>query len=116
MFITIKIEMDYSGINIKELDSFITNVRGYKMMENKLTYYLAYLTEETLFAYGNYYEFFRVYNSKNKEWVTSKLTFSQLLHDFITKEISEETAKEITDGNLPLTQYQHYCELISSYK
>ena len=52
------------------------------MEEKTLTYYLLSLSEETLFVYGDCYEFFRFYDKKNKQWTISKISFSQMLHDF----------------------------------
>ncbi|MGM9665124.1 MAG: hypothetical protein ACI3XX_01120 [Eubacteriales bacterium] len=84
--------------------------------EKKLEYYLAYLTEETLFAHGDYYEFFRTYDKESKQWITSKISFSRLLHDFRVKEIGEEEAKEITGNNLPEGEYRDYCDMLSGRK
>lgn len=83
-------------------------------MEGKaLTYYLIFLTEETLFAYGDCYEFFRFYDKKNKQWTISKISFSQMLHDFWYKKISEAEAKKLTDNNLPTKDYQKYCDRLT---
>ena len=88
------------------------------MMEEqkKLSYYLAYLTDETLIAFGDYYEFFKMYDRKNKNWVSSKISFSQMLHDFRFREISEEEAKKITGNHLPIELYQAHCDLLSNHK
>ncbi|MGN0813768.1 MAG: hypothetical protein ACI4MH_00875 [Candidatus Coproplasma sp.] len=76
--------------------------------ENKLEYYLADLTEETLFAYGSHREFFRTYDKESGKWVVSKISYSRFLHDFWYREISEEQAKELTGGNLPTDDYKKY--------
>ena len=59
--------------------------------KKKLEYYLADLTEETLFAYGNYYEFFRTYDKKSRQWIISKGSYSRFLHDFRYKAMIRET-------------------------
>ena len=84
------------------------------MEEKTLTYYLLSLSEETLFVYGDCYEFFRFYDKKNKQWTISKISFSQMLHDFWYKEISEDEAKIITSNNLPTKDYQEYCNRITN--
>lgn len=84
--------------------------------QKKLSYYLAYLTEETLFAFGDYYEFFKMYDRKNRSWFSSKISFSQMLHDFRYREIDEEEAKKITGSHLPIEQYHAHCDLLSSHE
>ena len=81
--------------------------------QNDLEYYII---EETLFAYGNYYDFFRTYNKKTGQWETSKLSPSQFFHDFWYKKITENEAKEITGNNLPIDAYEKYCESLSNLK
>lgn len=72
-----------------------------------------YLADGTLFAHGDYYDFFRTYNKKSGQWETCRVSFSRFLHDFWYTEISEAQAKEITGGNLPLDDYKEYCERLS---
>ncbi|MGM9874198.1 MAG: hypothetical protein ACI31G_04805 [Bacilli bacterium] len=79
----------------------------------KLTYYLAKLDKETLFVHGDFYDFFRMYDINKKDWVITKLTYSQLLHDFQIIEIDEDKAKEISNNNLPIELYQKYQDLIN---
>ncbi|MGN0823787.1 MAG: hypothetical protein ACI4MB_01820 [Candidatus Coproplasma sp.] len=82
--------------------------------QNNLEYYLGYLTEETLFAYGECYEFFRSYDRKRRQWIISKISFSQLLHDFRVEQIDKEKAKELTGDNLPIEAYCKYCDMLSN--
>ncbi|MGN1372706.1 MAG: hypothetical protein ACI4VK_01510 [Candidatus Coproplasma sp.] len=71
--------------------------------------------EVELFAYGNFYSFFRRYDKESGEWVISKVSFSAMLHDFWYEQISEERAEEITGGNLPVDDYKEYCRLLSDH-
>lgn len=91
------------------------------MNERKLEYYLFKHPNVTnksveLFACGNFYEFFRRYDKESGEWVISKISFSEMIHNFWYEQISEENAKEITGGNLPVDEYKRYCELLSDRK
>lgn len=51
------------------------------MKNDHLKYYLVFFINETLFAYGNAHEFFEMYDRKNKKWIISKISYSQMLHD-----------------------------------
>ncbi|MGN0806756.1 MAG: hypothetical protein ACI4MC_06925, partial [Candidatus Coproplasma sp.] len=89
--------------------------------QRKLEYYLFYdpnITNKTvrLFAYGDFYEFFRQYDNESGQWIISKVSFSEMIHDYRYREISEEEAKEITGGNLPVDDYKKYCEFLSDRK
>lgn len=86
------------------------------MKNDHLKYYLVFFINETLFAYGNAHEFFEMYDRKNKKWIISKISYSQMLHDYQVKVISEKEAKKITNGNLPIEKYKAYCDRISNYK
>ncbi|MGN0812255.1 MAG: hypothetical protein ACI4MQ_01940 [Candidatus Coproplasma sp.] len=86
--------------------------------QKKLTYYLfnhPNVTNKTvlLFAYGDFYEFFRMYDTGSGQWERSKLSFSNMIHDYRYREISEEEAAEITGGSLPKDDYKRYCDLLS---
>ena len=88
--------------------------RGENMEESKkLTYYLA---EETLFAYGDFYDFLQTYNKESGQWETCRVSFSQFLHDFWYREISEDEARAISEGCLPTEAYQKYCEVFSGFQ
>ena len=107
--------IDYDDCVIMNKETF--HIREKKMKEQrKIEYYSAYLTEQTLFAYGDHYEFFRTYDRKSKQWITSKISFSRLLHDFRVERIEEEEAVTITGNNLPETEYREYCDMISGSK
>lgn len=89
--------------------------------QKKLEYYLfnhPNITNKTvkLFAYGDFYEFFRQYDDISGEWAISKISFSEMIHDCLYREISEEEARKITGGNLPLDDYKRYCELLADRK
>ena len=107
--------IDYDDCVIMNKEMF--HIRGKKTKEQrKMEYYSAYLTEQTLFAYGDHYEFFRTYDRKSKQWITSKISFSRLLHDFRVERIEEEEAVKITGNKLPEKEYREYCDMISGSK
>lgn len=80
--------------------------RGENTKESKkLTYYRA---EKTLFAHGDFYDFFQSYNKESGQWETCRVSFSQFLHNFWYREISE--------GRLSTEAYQKYCKVFSGFK
>lgn len=81
-------------------------------MQDELSYYIEN-TFKTLFAFGRRWEFFKQYFPSEKKWKTSKISFSQFLHDYECSLISREAAFELTGGNLPEEAYEEYCRNLS---
>lgn len=54
-----------------------------------------------------------MFDSNSKDWVSSSLSYSELLHDFKIEDIDEEEAKTITKNKLPDDKYLHHYKLIN---
>ena len=65
-----------------------------------------------LLAYEKETEFFVMYIPAQKEWVDCNLSFSNVKHDRILKEISKEEASEKTNGSLPKLMFEKYLSLL----
>lgn len=72
-----------------------------------LVYYML-VGENVLFAYGEHCEFFERYDEKLKTWRSSRVSYSQFLHDFNVEVVDEDRARAITGGNLPDEKYAEY--------
>ena len=88
----------------------------HKKEAGELTYYMVSLHEKTLFAHGEFYDFFRMYDKKQRQWVIAPMSISQMFHDFRCEEIGAREAAKITGGDLPLQLYADYRDLLSGSK
>lgn len=82
-------------------------------VELKLEYFTAKFDEKRLFAHGDFYDFLIMFDPNSKDWVSSPLSYSELLHDFKIEDIDEEEAKIIAKNKLPDDKYLHYYKLIN---
>ena len=84
---------------------------GTRIIMEKIKYYEDY-EHNILLAYEKETEFFVMYIPAQKEWVDCNLSFSNVKHDRILKEISKEEASEKTNGSLPKLMYEKYLSLL----
>ena len=75
--------------------------------------YFKDLDNDFLLAYEKKSEFFVRYIPKTDEWEYCNISFSSFRHDYCFKEVSEEEARRMTNGNLPMTLLGDYLALIS---
>ena len=68
-------------------------------VELKLEYFTAKFDKKRLFAHGDFDDFLIMFDPNSKDWVSSPLSYSELLLYFKIEEIDEE-AKIIPKNNI----------------